>query len=78
MQSPSGSPVCRSLLLREAPGDRIEKIYLSETYFKSQWKEKEAEAPWEVVRDSVFKAMCDTQAPAPSAVRIMVPKFPGS
>ena len=43
-------------MFREAPGDRIEKIYLSETYFKSQWKEKEAEAPWEVVRDSVFKA----------------------
>ncbi|MCI9383892.1 MAG: RNA methyltransferase [Lachnospiraceae bacterium] len=50
-------------MFREAPGERIEKIYLSETYFKSQWKEKEAEAPWEVVRDSVFKAMCDTQTP---------------
>lgn len=50
-------------MFREAPRDWIEKIYLSETYFKNQWKEKETEVPCEIVRDSVFKAMCDTQTP---------------
>lgn len=50
-------------MFREAPVDRIEKIYLSESYFKKQWGEKEPECSFEIVQDSVFKTMCDTQTP---------------
>ncbi len=50
-------------MFREAPGDRIERIYLSESYYKSQWKAKETAISYEIVQDSVFKTMCDTQTP---------------
>jgi TrmH family RNA methyltransferase len=50
-------------MFREAPKGRIEKVYVAESFFKSQWGEKEAGFPYEVVQDSVFKAMCDTQTP---------------
>ena len=50
-------------MFREAPKERIEKIYISESYFKNQRQEMGSGIPYEVVQDSVFKAMCDTQTP---------------
>lgn len=51
-------------MYREAPKDRLEKVYYSESYFENQQKGKPLEGvPFEVVQDSVFKAMSDTQTP---------------
>jgi TrmH family RNA methyltransferase len=51
-------------MLGEAPADRIEKIYFSESYFRKLEKEKLSRgASYEIVQDQVFKAMCDTQTP---------------
>jgi TrmH family RNA methyltransferase len=51
-------------MLGEAPADRIEKIYFSESYFRKLEKEKLPRgASYEIVQDQVFKAMCDTQTP---------------
>lgn len=51
----------------EAPRERIEKAYVSESYFAKNYagvKEKELQGiDYEVVQDSVFKTMCDTQTP---------------
>jgi len=48
----------------EAPKDRMEKVYFSESYFEKQQKGKPLEGvPFEVVQDSVFKSISDTQTP---------------
>lgn len=51
----------------EAPKERIEKAYLSESCFEKQYGGQQDRLPagiaCEVVQDSVFKAMCDTQTP---------------
>lgn len=51
----------------EAPKERIEKAYLSENCFEKQYGGQQDRLPagiaCEVVQDSVFKAMCDTQTP---------------
>jgi len=51
-------------MLREAPGDRLEKVYCSESFFEKYGKDPALkEVPYEVVQDSVFRAMSDTQNP---------------
>jgi len=51
-------------MLWEAPRERIEKVYLSESYVQKQLGGKLIEGvSCEVVQDSVFKVMCDTQTP---------------
>jgi len=51
-------------MYQEAPKERMEKVYYSESFFKNQQKGKPLEGvPFEVVQDSVFKAMSDTQTP---------------
>lgn len=48
----------------EAPRERIVKAYFSESYVEKRLGGKAAEdIPCEVVEDSVFKNMCDTQTP---------------
>ena len=51
----------------EAPKERIERAYLSESYFEKQYTGQQDRLPsgiaCEVVQDSVFRAMCDTQTP---------------
>lgn len=51
----------------EAPEERIERAYLSESYFEKQYAGQPDRLPsgiaCEVVQDSVFKTMCDTQTP---------------
>lgn len=53
----------------EAPKERIEKVYFSETYFQKNYGASEASGQvlsdmnYEIVQDSVFKGMCDTQTP---------------
>lgn len=51
-------------MFREAPKDRIEKVYFSESFFErhkgdSVWSDLSCE----VVQDSVFRVMSDTQTP---------------
>ena len=51
-------------MLREAPGDRLAKVYCSESFFEKYGKDPALkEVPYEVVQDSVFRAMSDTQNP---------------
>lgn len=69
-----------SKMFGEAPGERIEKAYMSESYFEKNYggKTRAAEKAesvlgetarelaginYEIVQDSVFKTMCDTQTP---------------
>lgn len=48
----------------EAPRERLEKVYFSESYVERQLKGRMVEdIPCEIVEDSVFKSMCDTQTP---------------
>ena len=51
-------------MFREAPKERIEKVYLSESFFEKQIQKKLLEGiSYEVVQDHIFKVMCDTQTP---------------
>ena len=51
----------------EAPKERIGKAYLSESYFEKQYGGQQDRLPsgidCEVVQDSIFRTMCDTQTP---------------
>lgn len=51
-------------MFSEAPRDRIVKAYFSKSYVEKQLRGKLPEdIPYEVVEDSIFKNMCDTQTP---------------
>lgn len=51
-------------MFREAPRDRIEKVYVSESFLKAHRQELDLEGlAFEVMQDSVFKAVSDTQTP---------------
>ncbi len=51
-------------MFREAPKDRIEKVYCSESFFEKYGEDPALkEVPCEVVQDSVFRVMSDTQNP---------------
>lgn len=55
-------------MFREAPKERIERVYFSESYYEKNKKELEQELQkdglhYEVMQDSVFKAVSDTQTP---------------
>ena len=51
-------------MFQEAPRDRIERVYVSESFFAAHRKEIDLEGiDWEMMQDSVFKAASDTQTP---------------
>ncbi len=55
-------------MFREAPKERIERVYFSESFYGKYRKELEQELKkdglhYEVMQDSVFKAVSDTQTP---------------
>lgn len=51
-------------MFREASKGRIKKAYMSESYFEKQKGDPAFEqVEYEVVADSVFRTMCDTQTP---------------
>ncbi len=51
-------------MLQEAPGERIKKVYFSESYFTNRRGGKPLEGvPCEIVQDHIFKVMSDTQTP---------------
>lgn len=55
-------------MFREAPGERIEKVYFSESFFEKHKAELEKriqqeKLDYEIVTDHVFKAASDTQTP---------------
>lgn len=53
-----------SKMFGEAPKERIERAYISESYLeKNSMKQILEKVPYEVVSDAVFKAMSDTQTP---------------
>lgn len=63
-------------MVQETPSDRLEKIYVSESYIKEHKSVagmKEGSPKLEVVSDSVFKQMSDTKTPQGvlAVVRIM-------
>ena len=51
-------------MFQEAPRDRIERVYVSESFFAAHRQEIDLEGiDWEMMQDSVFKAASDTQTP---------------
>lgn len=51
-------------MFQEAPRDRIEKVYISESFLNTRRMEIQLEGiPYEVMQDSVFRAVSDTQTP---------------
>lgn len=55
-------------MFREAPADRIEKVYFSESFYGKHQEElmkrvREEKLEYEVMQDQVFKAASDTQTP---------------
>ena len=55
-------------MFQEAPSERLEKVYFSESYFEKHKKElvreiSERTFDYEVMEDGVFKAASDTQTP---------------
>ena len=51
-------------MFREAPRERIEKVYFSESFFAQRQKELDlAGLDYEVMQDAVFKVASDTQTP---------------
>lgn len=51
-------------MFREAPRERIEKVYVSESFLEAHRQELDLEKlSWEVMQDSVFRAASDTQTP---------------
>lgn len=55
-------------MFREAPRERIERVYFSESFYEKYKKKLEQELKkdglhYEVMQDSVFKAVSDTQTP---------------
>ena len=48
----------------EAPEDRIEKVYVSESFFqKTQYREKIEKCSFEIVQEEVFRKISDTMTP---------------
>ena len=51
-------------MFREAPRERIEKVYVSESFLEAHRQELDLEEiSWEVMQDSVFRSASDTQTP---------------
>ncbi len=51
-------------MFKEIPADRIDSVFVSESFLKSEAHKKLlSEKKYEVVSDDVFKAMSDTQTP---------------
>lgn len=51
-------------MFREVPRERIEKVYVSESFLEAHRQELDLEElSWEVMQDSVFRAASDTQTP---------------
>lgn len=51
-------------IFKEIPKDRIDSIFVSETFIKDEnHKKLLGERPYEIVADEVFKTMSDTQTP---------------
>lgn len=66
-------------MFREAPKERVEKVYFSETYFEkhgSAMKELLEGLEYEIMEDGVFRAASDTQTP--QGVLCIVRQNPGS
>lgn len=61
-------------MFSEAPSEWIEKVYVSETYYKEN-EDNLAGKNYEVVSDSVFKAVSDTQTPQGILCLVKKPKY---
>lgn len=60
----------------EAPSELISRVYVTESYLnKSEYKDKIAALPHEIVKDDVFKKISDTKTPQGILTIIKFPKY---
>ncbi|MBO5371247.1 MAG: RNA methyltransferase [Lachnospiraceae bacterium] len=63
-------------MFEEAPKEWIQKVYVSESYFTKEEKNIGLpESEFEILSDSVFKAVCDTQTPQGILTVVSMPKW---